>query len=299
MAPVIGSHIVYFKKWHRKERDGVADFYGSHFEYGGLSSRYYNLIIANVDTDRLTQLHGQVEGVTVFSKIANKQYLVDDNYSSSPITFEIEFVTDSGHCLNHIERRHLEKWLFNRKNYQRLYMDIADDMLGETYEFVDGEQKRNYLNCRFVNPHRIEGNGGVVGYRATVEADSLMLWQDSVVKTFDVNNESSTSTSNITVEVDTDLDEYIYPVVTIELGDEGGDIAIFNNSDDSARMTRFTGIGQMASIVMKGELNYVSNQYYEKFYDRNFIRLLDGENVLTIAGNVRTITFEYSARRAL
>ena len=64
-------------------------------------------------------------------------------------------------------------------------------------------------------------------------------------------------------------------------------------------MTRFTGIGQMASIVMKGELNYVSNQYYEKFYDRNFIRLLDGENVLTIAGNVRTITFEYSARRAL
>lgn len=277
----------------------MADIYGSHFEYGGVSSRLYSLIIVNANTSRMVQLSGAKESVTIFSKIANKRFLVDDDYSSSPISFDVEIITDSDRCLEPVERRQIEKWLFNKRTYRKLYMDIADDEFGETYEYINGQRKRNYLNCRFVNPEKLEGNGGIIGYKVTLEADSNMFWQDAITQTFTVYNGSATASSNITIHIDTDMDEYLYPKVTIQMGSSGGDFTIYNNTDDSTRMTRFTGIGAFASIVMKGELNYVSGQYYEKFYDRNFIRLLDGDNILTIVGDVESIQFEYSARRVM
>ena len=112
----------------------MADIYGSHFEFAGVSSRELGLIIANVNTSRSVSLGGPKEGVTIFSRAANKQYLIDDDYSSSPV-------------------------LFNHRDYRRLYLDIDDDVYGETYEYIDGEKKRNYLNCRFINPERVDGNG--------------------------------------------------------------------------------------------------------------------------------------------
>lgn len=277
----------------------MADIYGSHFEFGGVSSRQYSLVIANVDTSRMAQLCGTKEGVTIFSKNAKKRYLVDDDYANSPVSFEIEIVTENGRRLETVERRQIEKWLFNHRAYRKLYLDIADDEFGETYEYVDGKLLRNYLNCRFINPEKVEYQGGVVGYKATLEADSSMFWQDATVKTFPIHNNSSTASAIITVNVDTDMDEYIYPKVTIQMGSDGGDITIANNSDDSTRFTSFTGIGAFATLIMKGELNYVSGQYYEKFYQRNFIRLLDGENKLMVRGNIDSIEIEYSSRRAM
>ena len=277
----------------------MADIYGSHFEYGGITSRQYGLIIAAVNTTRTAVLGGSKEGVAIFSKSAKKRYLVDDDYSNSPLSIEIEIVTENDRTLETVERRQIEKWLFNHRTYRKLYLDMADDYFGETYEYVNGKLLRNYLNCRLINPEKLEYNGGVVGYKATLEADSNMFWQDATVSTFTVNNSSATSTSIITVNVDTDLDEYIYPKVSITMGSEGGDIVISNNSDDSARLTKFVGVGAYATVVMKGEMNYVSGQYYEKFQQRNFIRLLDGENKLTVIGNVASIEFEYSSRRVM
>lgn len=276
----------------------MADMYGSHFEYGGVSSRQYNLIIANVDTSRVTMLGGKKEGVTVFNKKSKRKYLIGDNYVDSPLSFEIEILTEDGTPFAPTERRQIEKWLFNYRAYRKLYLDDADDEFGESCEYVDGKPLRNYLNCRLINPEKIEYQGGVVGYKATLEADSNMYWQDAVVKTFDIDNTTSSNT-NITITVDTDIDEYIYPRVVIRMGANGGAISIANLSDDTNRTTQFTGIGANASITMKGEINYVSGEYYEKFIDRNFIRLLDGENKLNIAGDITSITFEYSARRRL
>lgn len=277
----------------------MADIYGSHFEYGGISSRQYSLIIGNVDTSRMSALCGSKEGITVFSKSAKKRYLIDDDYTNSPISFDVEIVTENGRCLETVECKQIKKWLFNHSTYRKLYIDIADDEFGETYEYVDGKRLRNYLNCRLINPEKLEFNGGVVGYKATLEADSDMFWQDAVVKTFTINNGSADASTIVTVKVDTDLDEYIYPKVTIKMGGSGGDITIANNTDDGTRLTKFVDVGAYATLIMKGELNYVSGQYYEKFYQRNFIRLLDGENKLMVLGDIDSIEIEYSARRMM
>ena len=277
----------------------MADIYGSHFEYGGVSSRQYDLVIASLNTGRWTQLGGASEGVTIYSKSAHKKYLIDDNHADSPVAFDIEIVTESGRSLEVAERRQIEKWLFNHHNYRKLYFDTADDLTGETYEFIDGEIHRNYLNCRLMNPEKLEGNGGVIGYKVRLEADSNMFWQDPITKEFSVNNGAADVSTTVVVDVDTDFQEYIYPKVTITLGSAGGDITVVNNSDDSTRQTKFIAMSPYASVVMKGELNYVSGQYYEKFSGRNFIRLLDGANRFMVLGDIDTIKFEYSARRLM
>lgn len=277
----------------------MSDLYGSHFEYGGVSSRSYDLIIANIESARNISLAGEKSSVTVFNKNEKKRYLIDDDYSTSPLSFEMEIVTDDGRCLDQQERRKIEKWLFGHRDYRKLYWDIDDDCDSELYEFLNGNTLRLYLNCRMLNPTKLEYNGGIVGYKFTLEADSNMFWQDPISTTYNVDNSTSGSSSVVDIEIDTDIADYVYPKVTITMGSTGGDVTISNNTDDETRLTKFVGVSANATIIMKGEINLISGQYYEKFQHRNFIRLLDGVNKLTVIGNVKTIKIEYAARRLM
>lgn len=270
----------------------MADIYGSHFTFGETDSRQHGIVLANAGTSRMLQLRGSREGVTIFNKKSNRRYLIEDDRSSSPISFDVDIVTESGRRLESFEKRTLEKWLFNQRGYRRLYIDTDG-----AYEYVDGVLKRCYLNCRFVNPEKIEGNGGIVGYKATLEADSDMFWQDPTVTQFDFTGLSATEEKTVTVNVDTDFDGYVYPTVTLQTGESGGEITFANDSDDTTRITKFVDLTPLSSITMNGETNYISGGAYSNLARRNFIRLLDGENVLRINGDVASVEIEYSARR--
>ena len=91
----------------------MADIYGSHFEYGGVDSRMYDLVFANINTNRWTKLCGESEPVTIYSKRAQKNYLIDDDHSNSPVSLDAEITTESGRCLETAEQRQVEKWLFS------------------------------------------------------------------------------------------------------------------------------------------------------------------------------------------
>lgn len=273
--------------------------YGSHFEFDGESSRKYGLVFANINSNLMKKTSISSDAVKMFSKRNNKQYLVGEDFSSSAFSFEVEIVTRTGRCFNAFDRKTIEKWLFNRRGYHQLYFDMADDVNAYYYTYVDGVLKRAYMNCRFINPEKIEGNGGLVGYRVTIETDSYVMWQDSVTKKFTLSDSGVTSESVIEVCIDTDTEEYLYPNVLIETGNYGGNISVENNSDIVGRLTRFVGLPANATISMNGEFCYVSDEYYPCFAGGNFIRLLDGKNCLKIVGDVKSISFEYTARKVL
>ena len=275
----------------------MADIYGSHFEYGGISSRKYNLIIANVNTERFPQISGTIEEETIFSKNSKKKYFIQDDYSSSPLEFDVEFITEDEQPLSLPIKRQVENWLFNRNNYCALYFDPVDDIDGAFYDVIDNEVKRMFMNCRFINAEKIENSSGVIGYRATLKSDSPFLWQDSIKKIFELNNPAESTTSNIDVVIDTDIDGFTYPIVKINMGTTAGDISIINHTDSDSRITKFVGLPTSAIVTMNGEINYISGQYYEKFYKQNFVRLLDGTNKLSITGNVKSIELEWKNRR--
>ena len=276
------------------------DLSGCYFEYNGITSRKYGLIFANVKTEQFLKLGGDIQQNTIFNKNSKRNIIIGESFKDSPIKFSAEIIADNDRTINHFERRKIEKWLFHCRDYNKLYVDLECDTYGETFEIINGVQKRLYLNCRFINAEKIEGNGGLAGYRFSVECDSCMAWQDPIVCEYEIENTSSVSSSTISVNVDTDLRDYIYPKVTILTGSIGGDIQIINNSDSSTRATSFVSLSPNTTITMNGDgINYISGDHFMKFNNKNFIRLLDGENTLFITGNIRKITFEYQNRRYL
>lgn len=273
----------------------MADIYGSHFEYGNTSSRTYDLVFANMNTSRFMSIAGKIEGITVFNKKVQARYLVDDNYANFPVSFDVEIITEDASPISIANQRLIEKWLFNKHNYRKLYIDQVDDTQGVFSEMIDGSVKRLYLNCRFMNPERIENDCNVIGYKATLEADSGLWWQDAVTQTFDIEE----SGNYPVVVVDTDIDEFTYPKVVINIGNEGGDVIITNTTDSSTRLTKFVNLTANSIITIKGNTNYVSGQNYTKFENMNFPRLLDGNNTFSIEGDVSSISFEFNNRRFL
>lgn len=272
---------------------------GCHFTYADTSSRLYNLWFAHCDTSENVAINGETQSVTVFNSRGNKKYLIDDSFDDSAISFDVEILTDDDRTLSAQEIKDIERWLFNRRNYYKLYVDIADDCYGETYQIINGIEKQFYFNCRFMNPTKIFGNGGVAGFKATMECDSHLLWQDSVEKVFPIAHTASGNTSVVSFEVDSDMNEYIYPKVTITMADAGGDISITNNTDDSTRLTSFKSLTGGIEFMINGNLNYISGNNYIKFYDKNFIRLLPGANSISIVGAISSIKFEWENRKYL
>lgn len=273
----------------------MADIYATHFEYDGVLSRKYNLVIVNVDTERLTVLSGTIQSNGIFNKSSKRRFLIGDDYRDAPLLFSVDIITDHERGIEFNQRREIEKWLFNRSKYHRLYFDIVDDPYGEAFESFHGEQKRVYMNCRFINAEKLEYNGGIVGYKAMVETDSPFLWQDEITKVYNPTAESKA----FNVKTDFDMDDYIYPTVKITTGNLGGDISIINITDSSVRTTKFVNMPAEETFLMKGEINYISGGFYEKFSDRNFIRLLDGRNEIHVLGDISSISFTWSNRRRL
>ena len=276
------------------------DLSGCYFDYAGVSSRRYGVIFANVNTDRLLSLSGEIKPITIFDKAGKRNLFVGEAFEDSHAQFDAEIISDNDRGIDRQRQREIERWLFHQPGYRKLYVDELCDIFAETSDLVNGIATRLYLNCRLLKPEKIEGDGGIMGYKFTVECDSCMAWQDEVAYDFSLGNASAAASSSVTVEVDTDVNDYVYPKVTIQVGAAGGDISIVNNSDDTSRQTAFSGVSSYSTIVMRGDgINYISDDFYSKFTGRNFLRLLDGQNNLTVTGNVTRLTIEFQNRRYL
>ena len=328
----------------------------------------YGLHFVNVETERFINVQGQISGANIFSKRSKRNYLVDTDYTSSPVSYDIDIVTDDERTLSKLEQEGIERWLFNRAKNMKLYIDPADDYdcgtydkyqivttrpstgqevgvvylvlsSGSTYTAkmwngsayedlpnvtlsgttmteatgsngsptitsevtrMDGNQNiivahRRYLRCRFINPMKLEYNGGIVGYRVTLEADTGYWIQDKVTYTYSLSGNSN----QIHLATETDMDDYIYPRVTITSG-SAGTIDISNVTDNSTRITELENVPASTTIVIDGETNYVSNSYYSLFTTRHFPRILPfSTNNFSIVGPVSTISFEVVNRRNL
>ena len=109
---------------------------------------------------------------------------------------------------------------------------------------------------------------------------------------------------NIPIYVDSDIDGYTYPVITIKTGSVGGSVEITNTSErvwpylmNSYR--RFT-------LQTQPNTEYVIDSTISSYSplgvdieSGEFPRLLNGDNTLHFAGNIRTFKIEWNNRRFL
>lgn len=425
----------------------MVDISECHFIYKDINSRKYNLIFANIETERFRPIVGQKSGAFIFNKASKSRYLVGDTYADSPLEMEVEILTCHGRALDIQTVREVERWLFTNSVFNRLYIDIEDDPFGETYEFVYGVQSRLYFNCRFIRPEKIESDNGIIGFRCIMQTDSMMLWQDEVsafiefgdpeiitqsggtdihvirgdangdgiisaedpeiclvIATYavagyrmssffyddgtvkeenlerlnriplpkpitrdalrncliacdfdysqadydngvpiDFNDVGVDDARNILekytakvsgrdieveyvdidghpvpvaedvrafkIDVDSDIDGYTYPIITISVGTIGGQIEIENINDlvyDSSgnlssevRKTVISNTSPKASITIDSVVSRLKGVDYDDMTNKYFPRLVEGENILFVKGDVCTMNIEWQNRRFL
>lgn len=158
-----------------------------HFIYNDINSRTYNLVFAHIDSEEFAPISGVKESAYVFNKATKSRHIISDRFDDSPLFLDVEIVRCNGETLSNTEIREIERWLFANSKYKKLYIDPVDDPSGETYEISNGKQVYTYLNCRFMNGEKIFGNGGVIGFRCTIETDSYLAWQDETIENYYVN----------------------------------------------------------------------------------------------------------------
>lgn len=258
---------------------------GNYFTFGSFNSEDYGLIFAHIETEEFLSLAGTITSTTLFNKKRKASYFTGYDYSSSPISFDAEIVSNCGEPISQDDCKVIEKALFNKSQRKKLRSKTGD-VSTDSY----------YFNCVLINPSRILSESGTIGFQFTVECDSPYLWQDDTNNAIAINGVSG-ETKTFSVTVDSDMDEYIYPSVLIEMGDTGGDITIINQSDSSSRLTSFTNLSANAGFEMMGDINYVSDGYYQLLNNQNFIRLVDGINEFSVMGNVKNITLSWNNRR--
>ena len=241
---------------------------------------------------------GETEQNSMFNKKGLRKHALRDRYEDAPLSIDVELIRTDG-IITDIERVEIERWLFHRAGFEKLFM-ISEVCPGGIFPLqTDEDGYAYYLNCRFLHPVKIENDAGIIGYRATLEADAPFAWVEEREYEFTLTGGSASANSAITVRVNSDLPEYIWPRVTIQTGNVGGNVTIVNQSDDPARLTSFSGLTNTTQVIMNGETNYISGQNYVKFSDKNFIRLRDGLNQIIITGDVVSIKISFRNRRYL
>ena len=270
------------------------NFYGAHFEYSGRSSEDYGLIVASINESQNMAVSGSgAELITLFNKRDDRRYYIDTKFDGAFLEYDMEVFSEEP--LSVADQRAITKWLFYQRGFKKLYVTLADDCDNESVRTINGVEKRIHVNCILTDPEKIEGGDGIHGYRFRVNCDSPTGWVETVSETYSINGSDDESSTIISVTTDTDLNEYVYPVVQINMG-TGGDCTIINNTDSNTRMTTFKELPAGTTLRLNGNTNFITSGYYSKFYDRNFVRLLDGVNNLVVYGPVESITLEWENR---
>ncbi len=263
---------------------------GNRFVYGGVSSRDYGgLFFAHADTEELRQMCAEHVYRTVYLKSDRTHYISGSEDSGQPLTFELEIIRETP--IPRDEAREIAGWLFHSPDYQKLYLDEEDDT---EIEITNGTAKRTYLNCIFYNPYKITDACGLRGWRCTCRLAAPMALQDATVFTAD------TFDAPLTVSADTDGKDYIYPSMVLVTGSTGGDMAVTNQTDGGRSMT-LTEIPKQKTIYINTAAGIITddaaNSYYSHVTQRKFPRLLPGENVLSVSGDIASLRLTWNNER--
>lgn len=285
-----------------------------YFTYGDFNSRDFNLIFAHVETEPYNKTNGTLKVNAFYNKTNGTRYFTGYDATESPLSLEVEIVTDDASTLSMQDCKTIERKLFNSNIFKKLFVDISDVCDDDGYSMQNGEMQKLYLNCVLVNPERIVSGDGVVGYRCTVECDSGYAAYE-VTKRYefdDVYNNPIPHFHRIVVSVDSDVDDYTYPSIAIQTKDNASNIRVQNETallseDDYVsfrvreNLTDYV-IGKV-KIEMDGNTKMVTTDGEQlddhTEFNRKFLRLVNGDNLIAVAGRVESFEIRWVNRRYL
>ena len=157
---------------------------GHYFKYDNISSKIYNVMIADMDgSDSSTTINGTFE-YTKTDKPINKKFPIFGKDLEEPYTFNMAIVSDQSNVpISESNQHSIVGWLFDRE-YHKL-------------EIFSDEYKDCYFNCYFSEAEKIKGAGDVIGYKCKVTCDGDGAWQREKTLTFSEHISGSYNSNSI------------------------------------------------------------------------------------------------------
>jgi len=210
------------------------------------------------------------------------RYSVLDVTPGSPLEFELEIINP--HEPMHPDKlRALKAWLCGSLNYKKLVIQHAD--------FRD-----YYFNCILNSPEDIYIGGGYRGVKVTCVCDSGGAWQNEKTKPYPLYSGGTIIFNN-----ESDSNDYLYPIISFEMSDGESQFSICNKSDNN-RLTEFAGLYSGETITVNGrtgEIKSSSGLLRVSNFNKNFLRLKRGRNVLECSPGTDCLTITFQNFRRL
>ena len=262
----------------------------NNFEYDGVWSEKYGLFFGHVDTERLKQICGNLEYNQAYYPSLNRQEIHGTNKDEFPLSFDIEII--SAEPISHWTANEIKKWLFNSLTYKRLY---ANKLKDNTIEIINGKEKRKYVECIFTNPEAMFYADGLHGWKCTCILSSGWAFQDEIEMKYTFDD--PTVKTKITIPVDSDNNDYIYPSFTMVADNSSAQMNIqLKNISDNSRVMEVDGVPANTVISVLSDIGVITDNTDQSLYGflkaQKFLRLVDGDNIVSVKG-ITSLTIRY------
>ena len=262
----------------------------NNFEYDGIKSAKYGLFFGHIDTERLKQICGNLEYNQVFYPSLNRQEIHGINKDEFPLSFDLEII--SAEPISYWSAKEIKKWLFNSPTYKKLYASRIKD---KTIEKINGEEKRRYVECIFNNPEAMFYADGLHGWKCTCTLSSGWAFQDEIEITYSFDD--PTIETEIIIPVDSDNNDYIYPSFTMVADNSSAKMNIqLKNKSDNSRIMEVDEVPANTVISVLSDIGVITDDTSQSLYgflkDQKFLRLVNGDNVISVKG-ITSLTIRY------
>ena len=253
-------------------------FYSRSFQFDGIPSETYNLLISEIDGSAEDETMGSTSMEIKSQKIFRKS--VPYFYGMTPsenLSFEISaFTLDEE--IDALSFQLIQAWLFSSRVYKKLLV-FQEDMM-------DGI----YFNCIFNNPKIVRVGNKIVGFTATIECDAPYGWNFPKTTTYTYTT-PTVDNSVVFNNISNDKGTYLYPQNVIIMNNFGGNFSITNLSD-SSRVFSFTSLQPNEVITIDNNIQVMSSStglLRLGNFNKRYLRLLPGVNNLRIQGAVASL----------
>lgn len=239
-------------------------FNGEVLIYDGTPSDLFGLYIYN-DNGSFDESVGESSELITGNVVRSPFRFLYGRGEIDILEFDISLVSKKP--ITRERRSEIYKWLVGRNGYKKLQI-VQDDL------------NAIYFNAIFTEAKDIFHGNDMYGISVTAACDSPYAYEEPV---------KYTATSSVSAEIynDSDIEDYIYPVIKITMASSGGDISIINGNENTRAFT-FTGLSGGEVVAIDNRLKTIESSSGVRrlsAFNKNWFRLLPGVNTITVIGS--------------
>ena len=257
-------------------------FYARSFIFDGIPSEQFNLYLGTINDSGESSTASGSDVQLLIQKLYRKPIPLFFGAEQTPcLQFPLSMYSPDEITAGSFSE--ISTWLFGQMNYKKLRICQCD-------------MSDIYFNCFLTAPQIFRAGNIIKGLSCTVVCDSPWGYREPVTLTYSYDPDVENHTDSISINNESANNFYTYPTnLTIMANIFGGSISI-TNAQDADRVFLLT-LEPNEVVNINCDLQTISSNLVQYplggLTDKNFLRLIQGTNDLTMIGNIKLLSLTY------